>query len=159
MSSTPHRAALSVQQLSERVGEELGVSSWREVSQATVDAFAEVTGDHQWIHTDPERAASGPFGGTIAHGYLTLALAPVLFDEILALDHFPMSMNYGLDRLRFVAPLAVGSRIRLRARLDAVDPIPGGATLKLTLTFEADGSDKPVCVAQPLYRVLEQLPG
>jgi acyl dehydratase len=159
MSSAPHRAALSVAQLSERTGEELGVSSWHEVTQATVDAFAEVTGDRQWIHVDPARAATGPFGGTIAHGYLTLSLAPVLLDEVLALDHFPMAMNYGLDKLRFVAPLPVGARLRMRVRLDAVDPLPGGATLGLTLTFEAEGAEKPVCVAQPLYRVLEELPG
>ena len=114
-----------------------------------------VTGDHQWIHTDPARAAASPFGGTIAHGYLTLALAPALLDQVLPLDGFAMAVNYGLDKLRFPAPLPVGEQVRMRVALDAVDPIPGGAALSLTLTFERAAGGKPVCVANAIYRVYE----
>lgn len=142
-------------ELSARVGTELGVSDDVLISQETVDAFADVTGDHQWIHTDPVRAASSPFGGTIAHGYLTLALAPALLDQVLPFGGFAMAVNYGLDKLRFPAPLPVGERVRMRVALDAVDPVPGGASLSLTLTFERPSGGKPVCVANAVYRAYE----
>jgi acyl dehydratase len=146
----------TIEELRARAGEELGASEFRAVSQAQVDEFAELTGDHQWIHTDPERARTTPFGGTIVHGYFTLALAPVLLGEVLPLDGFAMALNYGLDKLRFPAPLPVGARVRMHVRLDEVQDIPtGGATLALTLTFEREGADKPVCVAGALYRVFE----
>jgi acyl dehydratase len=125
------------------------------VTQEAVNAFAELTGDRQWIHTDPDRAAAGPFGGTVAHGYFTLSLAPALLAQILSFDGFVMGVNYGLDKLRFPAPLPVGDRVRMVARLDRVEDVPGGATLSATLTFERTGGDKPVCVAQALYRVVE----
>jgi acyl dehydratase len=142
-----------IEDLTRRAGTELGLSDHVLVAQETVDAFAEATGDHQWIHTDPARAAASPFGGTIAHGYLTLALAPALLDQVLPLGGYAMTVNYGLDRLRFPAPLPVGERVRLRVTLDAVDPIPGGAALSLTLVFERAGGGKPVCVANAVYHV------
>lgn len=146
---------MTITELKQRAGSELGVSSWRSLSQADVDAFAHVTGDQQWIHTDPARAAASPFGATIVHGYFTLSLAPVLLDELLPMDSFAMAVNYGLDKLRFPAPLPVGGRVRMGAHLDRVDEFEGGATLMITLTFERERGDKPVCVAQALYRVFE----
>jgi acyl dehydratase len=138
-----------------RAGAELGVSDYVTISQQTVDAFADVSGDHQWIHTDPVRAAASPFGGTIAHGYLVLALAPALLDQVLPLDGYAMAVNYGLDKLRFPAPLPVGEQVRMRVVLDAVDPVPGGSALSLTLIFERAAGGKPVCVASAIYRVYE----
>jgi acyl dehydratase len=144
-----------IDDLKDRVGAELGVSEWHEVTQAAIDEFADVTGDHQWIHTDPERARATPFGGTIAHGYFTLALAPRFLADVMPLDRLPMAMNYGLDKVRFPAPLPVGSRVRARVRLDRVADAPGGVMLSVTLTFERDGGEKPVCVATTLVRVFE----
>jgi acyl dehydratase len=135
------------------LGTELGVTGWREVTQAEVDAFAEATGDRQWIHVEPERAAQSPFGGTIAHGLYTLSLAPALTSSLLSFDGFAFSLNYGYNRVRFPAPLPVGSRVRLRVRLAAVEDIPGGAQITIVQTFEREGSDKPVCVAESLARV------
>ena len=147
-------APASVEELQRARGRELGASGWHPVTQSGVDAFADATGDHQWIHTDPERARGGPFGTTIAHGYLTLAMAPRLLQEVLSLDAFSVALNYGLDRLRFPAPLPVGESVRLRVTLDGVEAFPGGATLALALSFERSGAEKPVCVASALYRVL-----
>lgn len=146
----------TIKDLTARVGLELGASDYHPVTQASIDVFAEATGDRQWIHTDPERASAGPFGGTIAHGYYTLALAPVLLTEIVPLDHFAMMVNYGLDRVRFPAPLPVGEPVRMRVALDAVDHVPGGAQLSMTLTFERVVGGKPVCVAQTLYRIYDE---
>jgi acyl dehydratase len=143
-------------ELASRAGTVLGASDYVTITQDTVDAFAEVTGDRQWIHTDPARAEFSPFRGTIAHGYLTLALAPALLNQVLPLEEFAMAVNYGLDRLRFPAPLPVGEPVRLRVKLDDVEQIPGGATLHLTLRFESPDLEKPVCVANVLYRVYEQ---
>jgi acyl dehydratase len=148
--------ASSVEQLKHYVGEQLGVSEWHQVSQEEVDAFATATGDHQWIHTDPVRASRSPFGGTIAHGYYTLSLAPALLHQIVSFECFAMAVNYGLDKLRFPAPLQVGRTVRMRAALDDVGEFPGGATLAMTLTFESAGARKPVCVATTLYRVFER---
>jgi acyl dehydratase len=144
----------SVDELQEHVGRELGVSEWLMVTQADVDAFAAVTGDQQWIHTDPVRAATGPFGATIAHGYYTLSRAPLLLGDVLSLEGFPMAINYGLDKLRFPAPLPVGESVRLRVALARIDPLRTGATLTVELTFERSGGGKPVCVATALYRVV-----
>jgi acyl dehydratase len=150
------RTVTTIDELRPLVGQELGASELRAVTQEQVDEFAAVTGDRQWIHTDPARAANTPFGGTIVHGYFTLALAPVLLAEVLPLNGFAMGVNYGLEKLRFPAPLPVGERVRMRVRLDEVQDIPGeGATLTLTLSFEREGADKPVCVAVALYRVFE----
>lgn len=145
-----------IEDLKARAGQELGVSDWHDVTQPEIDAFADATGDRQWIHTDRERAATTPFGGTIAHGYYTLSLAPVLLAQVVPLDGFAMVVNYGLEKLRFPAPLPVGDRVRMRVRLERVEDLPGGATLVSTLTFERAGGGKPVCVAETLYRVFEE---
>jgi acyl dehydratase len=145
----------SIDELREGAARELGESDWLPVTQEDVDAFAAATGDHQWIHTDPERAGETPFGGTIAHGFYVLSLAPRLVAELLPLGGFRFAMNYGLNRVRFPAPLPVGDSVRLRARLERVEPVPGGATLVTTLTFERGGGGKPVCVAEFLIRVYD----
>ncbi len=142
-----------IDELKSRVGDELGVSEWREVTQADIDRFADVTGDDQWIHVDPERAKDTPFGGTIAHGYFTLSLAPVFSYELFELTGVAMGINYGANKVRFPAPLPVGSRVRMRMTVQDVSDIPGGAQLTMLLTFERDGGDKPVCVAETLSRV------
>jgi acyl dehydratase len=134
------------------VGQELGVSRWHEVTQGDVNRFADVTGDHQWIHVDIERAKQTPFGGTIAHGYFTLSLASMFSDELFSLQGFAFGINYGLNRVRFPAPMPVGERVRMRARLVSVDEIPVGAQVVLELTFEREGGEKPVCVAESLAR-------
>jgi acyl dehydratase len=142
-----------IDELKTRVGDELGVSDWREVTQADIDSFAEVTGDDQWIHVDPERAKDTPFGGTIAHGYYTLSLAPVFSYELFELTGVAMGINYGANKVRFPAPLPVGSKLRMRMALQDVQDIPGGAQMTMLLTFEREGGEKPVCVAETLSRV------
>jgi len=135
------------------VGKELGVSEWLLVTQEKIDEFAAVTGDDQWIHVDVERAKQSPFGGTIAHGYFTLSLAPRFSYDMFSFEGFAFGINYGLNRLRFPAPLPVGRRVRMRARLLSVEEIPGGAQLSTELTFELEDGEKPVCVAESLSRV------
>jgi acyl dehydratase len=137
------------------VGKQLGVSDWIEVSQAQVDGFADATGDHQWIHVDPVRAKSGPYGTTIAHGYLTLALIPPLLGQLLAVDRVAMGVNYGLNKVRFPAPLPVGTRVRLSATLVEAQSVAGGVQVTIDATLERDGGDRPVCVAQAIYRFYE----
>jgi acyl dehydratase len=134
-------------------GTELGVTDWHEVTQGEVDGFADVTGDHQWIHVDPERAAQSPLGGTIAHGLFTLSLAPAMTSKLLSFEGFAFALNYGYNRVRFPAPLPIGSRVRMRATLAAVEDIPGGAQITIVQTFEREGAEKPVCVAESLARV------
>ncbi|HET9208630.1 MAG TPA: MaoC family dehydratase [Burkholderiaceae bacterium] len=138
--------------LKARVGEELAVGEWLTVDQAMIDKFAEATGDHQWIHIDRERAAKGPFGTTIAHGFLTLSLLPKLAESALKVDDVRMGVNYGLNRVRFPAPVPSGSRIRARIKLLSYEPLDGGAQLVMEVTMERDGSDKPVCVAETVSR-------
>jgi len=138
--------------LQQRVGDELAVGDWVTVDQATIDKFADATGDHQWIHVDPVRAAKGPFGTTIAHGYLTLSLLPKLAESALKVEDVRMGVNYGLNRVRFPAPVPVDSRIRARLKLLAYEPIDGGAQLVMAVTMEREGSDKPVCVAETVSR-------
>jgi acyl dehydratase len=135
------------------VGEELGVSDWHPVTQEKIDRFAEVTGDDQWIHVDPERAKSSPFGGTIAHGYYTLSLAPRFSYDMFKFEGFAFGLNYGLNRVRFPSPMPVGGKVRMRAKLAAIEDIPGGAQITTELTFEREGGEKPVCVAESLARV------
>ena len=147
------RTITGLDELRRLEGETLGTSDWHEVSQKDINAFADATGDHQWIHVDPERAKDTPFGGTIAHGYYTLSLAPHLSEQAFRLDGFAMGVNYGLNKVRFPAPLPVGSKVRMEARLAGVEDIPGGAQLTLELTFHCDCTDKPVCVAESLARV------
>jgi acyl dehydratase len=134
-----------------RPGLELGPSEWKSVEQERIDAFAAATEDHQWIHVDPERAAAGPFGTTIAHGYLTLALLVPFAYELLPVEG-GMAINYGLDRVRFPAPLPVGSRVRARMRVDDVAEVEGGVQVKLAATVEREEGDKPVCAAELLFR-------
>jgi acyl dehydratase len=137
------------------VGEHLGYSEWREVTQRLVDLFAEATDDHQWIHVDPARAtAESPFGGPIAHGYWTLSLAPTLLDEIVRVEGVRLGVNYGINKLRFPAPVPVGSKVRLGVRLAACDDVPGGVQLTWDSTFEVEGQAKPACVAEIVYRQL-----
>jgi acyl dehydratase len=136
--------------LKAHVGEDVGVSGWHEVTQAEINAFADATGDHQWIHVDPERARETPFGGTIAHGYYTLSLAARFLEELLHVEGVAVMVNYGLNKLRFPAVVPVGDRIRMHLRLAAVDDVPGGVMLTSELTFESQGGEKPVCVAETL---------
>ncbi|MEV8441375.1 MaoC family dehydratase [Actinosynnema sp. NPDC051121] len=134
-------------------GQDLGHTAWREITQDRVDTFADATDDHQWIHVDPARAAAGPFGTTIAHGYLTLALIIPMFGELLAVDGVRMSVNYGLEKVRFPSPVRVGDKIRLTGRVVSADEVAGdGVALVLDFTVEIDGSDKPACVARAVYR-------
>lgn len=137
------------------IGVELGPTGWLEVSQARIDAFAQATDDEQWIHVDPVRAAEGPFGTTIAHGYLTLALcAPLLSEAVAGLVDSSMSINYGTNRVRFPAPVPAGSRLRARVTVASVDDIPGGEQVVLVITVEREGEEKPVCVAETVQRRL-----
>jgi acyl dehydratase len=138
--------------LKAHVGEHLGHSEWRQVTQEQVNLFADATGDHQWIHVDVERAKAGPFGTPIAHGYLTLSLLPALMPEIVQVTDVAMAVNYGLNRLRFPGPVPVGSNIRAGATLDDVEDVAGGAQVTLGVTFEVEGVSKPVCVAEVLFR-------
>jgi acyl dehydratase len=137
------------------VGQELGTSGWHEITQEQVNQFADATGDHQWIHVDVERAKAGPFGGPIAHGYLTLSLAPTLMAEILTVEGIAMGVNYGLNKLRFPSPVPVGSKVRASATLAGLDDVAGGAQATIDATFEIEGGSKPVCVAQLVFRYYE----
>jgi len=140
-------------QIKELTGRDLGHSDWLEVTQDRVDRFADATGDHQWIHVDPERAKAGPFGGTIAHGYLTLSLVIPLFTELLEIRGITMSVNYGLEKVRFPNPVRVGSKIRLAATVaEVTDVAANGVQMLLDFTVEIDGETKPACVARPVYR-------
>ena len=141
-----------IDELKAKVGEELGVSEWHEVTQDAIDAFADVTGDHQWIHVDPDRAAQTPWGGTIAHGLYTLSLGPRFTFAMFTIEGFAFGLNYGYNKVRFPAPLPVGARLRMRATLSSVDDVPGGVQLTITQTFERDGEEKPVCVAEMVSR-------
>ncbi|MBT9488651.1 MAG: MaoC family dehydratase [Rubrivivax sp.] len=135
------------------VGQEIGVSDWLVVDQHRIDLFAESTGDRQWIHTDPARAAAGPFGATVAHGFLTLSLLAELGDQAFVIDDVRMGVNYGLDRVRFPAPVKSGNRVRGRFVLQAYTPLEaGGAQLAVEATVEIEGGSKPACVAVSLTR-------
>ncbi len=147
MTRFPHLADLQA-----LVGQELALSDWLRVDQARIDQFAQATGDHQWIHVDPVRAAAGPFGATVAHGFLTLSLLPKLFEIGFAVDDVKMGINYGLNRVRFAAPVRVGSRLRARFKLLSFEPLEGGAQLTIAVTIELEGSDKPACVAETVTR-------
>jgi acyl dehydratase len=139
-------------ELKAAVGQE-ATSDWREVTQEDINRFAEVTGDDQWIHVDVERAKQTPFGGTIAHGQYTLSLAAVFSYGLFEADGFAFGMNYGFNKVRFPAPLPVGDRVRMRLKLASVDDVAGGAQITTELTFEREGAEKPVCVAESLSRV------
>ncbi|WP_340562775.1 MaoC family dehydratase [Streptomyces sp. GSL17-111] len=146
------RVFASVTELREAVGAELGPSDWLEVDQKRIDLFAEATGDHQWIHVDPEKAAEGPFGTTIAHGYLTLSLLPVLVPQVLRVEGVRMGVNYGVNKVRFPAPVPVDSRVRAAARIADVREAGDGVQCTVQVTVEREGGDKPVCVAETVVR-------
>ena len=133
-------------------GDEFGPSSWIDVTQDRINGFADATGDHQWIHVDPGRAAQGPFGTTIGHGYLTLSLIPVMSYEVLPHEEGGMGINYGVNRVRFPAPVPVDSRVRGTFRVERVEEADWGRQSTLTVTIEREGGDKPVCVAEVVFR-------
>jgi acyl dehydratase len=140
--------------LSELVGKELGPTEWFPIDQARIEEFARATDDPQWIHTDPVRAANGPFGTTIAHGFLTLSLCVPLMSQALRLDGYRMGVNYGVNKVRFPAPVPSGSRIRARFTVQSVEDVPGGEQGVVLATVEREGGDKPVCVAELVLRMI-----
>jgi acyl dehydratase len=147
------RTVNGLEEMQTLVGQELGVSDWHLVTQEEINLFAEATHDHQWIHVDPERCKrESPFGGPIAHGYYTIALAPALLAQVLAVHGVRMGVNYGLNKMRLPSPVPVGSRVRLRATLAGYEPIAGGASATLGMTFEVEHQAKPSCVAEVIYR-------
>ena len=150
MTTTAH----GLDELKALAGADLGHTGWLEITQDRVNAFADATGDHQWIHVHPERAKDGPFGTTIAHGYLTLALTNLLLPQLLQVPGATMGINYGTDRVRFPAPVPVGSRIRMSSEIVDVTDIPGGVQVITRNTVEIDGSDKPACVVDSISRFL-----
>jgi acyl dehydratase len=147
-----------IEGLRSRAGEELGVSAWHEVTQAHIDAFAAATDDYERIHVDPERAKETPWGVTIAHGLYTLSLGPKFLYEMFAMADVPLALNYGFDRVRFISPLPVGSRVRMRAVLKAVEDTAGGVRARVEQTFEREGQEKPVCVAESLVMYFGETP-
>lgn len=151
-------AVVHVMDLEARAGTVLGHSAWRTITQSEVDTFADLTGDRQWIHIDPERAKAGPFGGTIAYGYLTLSLATQFLDEVLTVEGAGLVLNYGSNRVRYPAPVPVGSRVRGLVQLQTVEPIAGGVQTVFRLTFEVEGQAKPGCVADIVYRYYADFP-
>jgi acyl dehydratase len=147
-------ATLTKEELRDARDLDLGASDWVRVEQKAIDAFAEATNDHNWIHVDPERAAEGPFGTTIGHGYLTLSLLPAASSEVIPREG-RMGINYGLNRVRFPAPVPVGSRLRASFEIVGVDGFDGGAQVTMAATVEREGGEKPVCVAEVVFRYYE----
>ena len=148
------RTFTSLDELTSAVGETLGTSEWLEIDQERVDQFAEATGDHQWIHVDVERAADGPFGGTIAHGYLTLSLIPLLGSQVFSLDTPGAKLNYGVNKVRFPNPVRVGKRVRNTVSVASVTDVPAGKQLTLGHTIEIEDGSKPACVAETVVLLL-----
>jgi acyl dehydratase len=148
------RVFTTFDELSEAVGEDLGTTEWLEVTQDRVDAFADATGDHQWIHVDVERAAQGPFGGTIAHGYLTLSLIPQFTPQLFSLETPGAKLNYGVNKVRFPSPVRVGSRIRATASIAEVTDVPAGKQMVTRYTVEIEDEAKPACVAETVVLLL-----
>ena len=146
------RTFATVDELRAAVGEKLGYTDWVEIEQKRIDLFAEATGDHQWIHVDPEKAASGPFGTTIAHGYLTLSLLPLFGPQLIGVEGVQMGVNYGTNKVRFPAPVPVGSRLRATGTITGVDDVTGGVQVSVAFVVEREGGDKPVCVAESVSR-------
>jgi acyl dehydratase len=147
MTNYPHLADLAA-----LVGQPLGSSDWVHIDQERINRFAEATGDHQWIHVDIERARAGPFGAPIAHGFLTLSLLPMLFESGFAVADVKMGVNYGMNRVRFINPVKVGSRLRAHFKLLSYEPLEGGAQLTVEATIEIEGQAKPACVAESVSR-------
>ncbi|MET8564976.1 MaoC family dehydratase [Streptomyces flaveolus] len=146
------RTFTSPDELRAAVAEELGPTDWVEIDQKRIDLFAEATGDHQWIHVDPEKAAAGPFGTTIAHGYLTLSLLPLFGPQLIRVEGVKMGVNYGTNKVRFPAPVPVGSRLRATGKITGVEDVTGGVQVTVAFTVEREGGDKPVCVAESVSR-------
>ncbi|MET9071887.1 MaoC family dehydratase [Streptomyces sp. NPDC004232] len=146
------RTFTSPDELRAAVGEQLGYTDWLEVDQKRIDLFADATGDHQWIHVDPEKAAKGPFKTTIAHGYLTLSLLPLFGPQLIRVEGVTMGVNYGTNKVRFPAPVPVGSRVRATAKITGVEDVTGGVQVTVAFTVEREGGDKPVCVAESVSR-------
>ena len=143
----------NVEELKKMVGREVGVSDWHPVTQEAINLFADATLDYQWIHIDPARAKKeSPFGGPIAHGYYTLSLAPYLLGKVMEVKEIKMAVNYGLNKLRFTAPVPIPSQVRLRAALTEIEEIRGGVQAIFNLQFEVEGKEKPACVAEAVYR-------
>jgi len=136
------------------VGKELGVSEWLQIDQDRINLFADATGDDQWIHVDPERAKGGPFGATIAHGYLTLSLSNYFLPKIIEVKNISMGINYGMNKVRFPSPVKVGSRVRARAVLQSAEEIRGGVQVVIVITMEIEGSDRPGCVIESVTRYI-----
>ncbi|MFQ6326050.1 MaoC family dehydratase [Nocardia sp. CWNU-33] len=147
--------SFTMESLRKAAGAELGVSRWIEIGQDRIDAFAEATEDRQWIHVDPERAATGPFGTTVAHGYLTLSLLPPIMADLMVVTDAAARVNYGLNTVRFPSPVPAGSRIRGRARIVSVEEVRGGLQAVVRVTIEREGGDKPACVAEYIVRALD----
>jgi acyl dehydratase len=151
--TTPQRTIAGVEELQSLIGQEIGVSEWREIDQQLIDRFAEVTGDDQWIHIDVERAQrESPFGTTIAHGFLVLSLAPAFSYAMFTVEGVKLAVNYGLNKVRFVSPVPSGSRVRMRVSLQSVEEVTGGHQAVFVQTFEREGQEKPVCVAEQVGR-------
>jgi acyl dehydratase len=148
------RVFSSFEEIEAATGEEIGTTDWVEITQERVDQFADATGDHQWIHVDVEKAKDGPFGGTIAHGYLTLSLVPWLGSQVFELDTPGAKLNYGVNKVRFPNPVVVGSRVRARVSVGEVTDIPAGKQLTLKYVVEIEGQDKPACVAETVVLLL-----
>jgi acyl dehydratase len=146
------RTINGVDELKSLVGEHLGYSPYTQITQEQVNLFADATNDHQWIHVDVERATAGPFGGPIAHGYLTLSLGPGLWTQIVEITGFSMGVNYGANKVRFPAPVPVGANVRLGLKLLALEEVAGGVQFTLEFTFECEGASKPSCVAEIIFR-------
>jgi acyl dehydratase len=144
-------AELTLQELERAEEQDLGASEWVKIEQRAIDQFAEATGDHQWIHVDPEKAAAGPFGRTVAHGYLSLSLIPALLEQVLRVKDARMGVNYGIERIRFTAPLPSGSEVRLQATLKSAERRGEGVLFRLGVTIEIRGQDKPALVGEVLY--------
>ncbi|WP_403023850.1 MaoC family dehydratase [Salinibacterium sp. GXW1014] len=143
---------INIADLPSLVGKDLGTSSWIEITQERVNTFADATEDHQWIHVDPERAKDGPFGAAIAHGFLTLSLTIPMWTELLDVPDAPTKVNYGLNKVRFLSPVKVGSRIRLQATIASVEEVKGGYQITVDMTVEIEGAEKPAAAAQAIHR-------
>jgi len=146
------RTIKGIEELKQLAGQELGSGDWHEVTQEQINQFADATGDHQWIHTDVERAKKGPFGGPIAHGYFTLSIIPVLLRDVMSVEGMRMGINYGLNKLRFPAPVPIGSKVRAAVKCASIEEVSGGLQGTFDVTVEVDGQDKPGCAAQVIYR-------
>ncbi|HLJ07488.1 MAG TPA: MaoC family dehydratase [Acidimicrobiia bacterium] len=153
--SASDATAISLADLPGMIGKHLGQSEWHTIDQDQINRFADATGDHQWIHVDVERAKSGPFGTTIGHGYLTLSLVPIFVFQLLKVEGAKLAVNYGLNKVRFPAPVPAGSRVRMGAEVAAVEPVGGGVQVTLSASFEIEGQSKPACVADILFRYYE----